>query len=151
MTDVELVKKKLAVLNTSVTQLRTLAQPERLAVDVREERFVEHTLQIAIQAALDVAAHIVSDEQLGEPQEYRDLFTLVRGRVSLSDELSRRLRQMVGFRNVLVHGYENVNLDIVRDILSNRLGDLLEFARAVAEYLEAGSSPPKAQDNGGEH
>jgi uncharacterized protein YutE (UPF0331/DUF86 family) len=38
---------------------------------------------------------------------------------------------MAGFRNVLVHGYDTVDLDVVRDILSHRLGDLLEFAAAV--------------------
>ena len=42
--------------------------------NVREARFVLHTLQIAIQAALDVASHIVSDERLGEPETNRELF-----------------------------------------------------------------------------
>jgi uncharacterized protein YutE (UPF0331/DUF86 family) len=46
--------------------LRTLARPERIAEDVREQRFVEHTLQLAIQAALDVASHVVSDERCPE-------------------------------------------------------------------------------------
>ena len=66
MTDKELVAKKLAVIETAVAELRSLARPEMLRTDVREERFVEHTLQIAIQAALDVASHVVSDEHLGE-------------------------------------------------------------------------------------
>jgi uncharacterized protein YutE (UPF0331/DUF86 family) len=62
MTDAELVAKKLALVETCVRELQTLAKPSAIATDVREERFVEHTLQIAIQAALDVASHIVSDE-----------------------------------------------------------------------------------------
>jgi uncharacterized protein YutE (UPF0331/DUF86 family) len=65
MTDPELVAKKLAFIETCVRELRTLARPERIADDLREERFVEHTLQLAIQAALDVGSHIVSDERLG--------------------------------------------------------------------------------------
>lgn len=68
MTDPELIAKKLAVIETCVHQLRTMARAELLKADVREERFVEHTLQIAIQAALDVASHLVSDERLGEPE-----------------------------------------------------------------------------------
>lgn len=65
MTDPDLLAKKLAVIETCVAELRRLARPELLETDVREERFVEHTLQIAIQAAQDIASHIVSDERLG--------------------------------------------------------------------------------------
>ncbi len=45
MTDAELAAKKLAFVETCVRELRTLARPERIAEDVREQRFVEHTLQ----------------------------------------------------------------------------------------------------------
>lgn len=50
MTDRELVAKKLAAIETYVAELRRLARPESLGDDVREERFVLHTLQLAIQA-----------------------------------------------------------------------------------------------------
>ena len=76
------------------------------------ERFVEHTLQIVIQAALDVAAHIVSDERLGEPRANRELFDLLERHAWIGAPLAASLRNMVGFRNVLVHGYDDVNLAI---------------------------------------
>ena len=75
MTDPELIPKKLALIETSVRELQTLARTEEIASDIREQRFVEHTLQIAIQAALDAASHVVSDERLGEPVSYRELLT----------------------------------------------------------------------------
>jgi uncharacterized protein YutE (UPF0331/DUF86 family) len=75
VTDPELIAKKLALIVTAVTQLRTLARLDRLADDIREQRFVEHTLQVAIQAALVVASHLVSDLRLGEPETNRALFT----------------------------------------------------------------------------
>ncbi len=53
MTDRELIAKKLALIETSVHELKTLARPEAISHDVREERFVVHTLQIAIQNHLD--------------------------------------------------------------------------------------------------
>ena len=131
MTDPDLVAKKLAFIETCVRELRTLARPERIVEDRREERFVEHTLQIAIQAALDVGSHIVSDERLGEPATSRDVFRLLgRGGV-ITVDLTARLEQMVGFRNVVVHGYHDVDLGIVRDVVENRLDDLLEFAAVV--------------------
>ena len=135
MTDPDLVAKKLAVIETSVRELRTLARPEAVARDVKEQRFVEHTLQVAIQAALDVASHVVSDERLGEPRTNRELFALLARRGLLPAELANRLGHMAGFRNVLVHGYQDVDLAVVQDVLANRLDDLLAFVRAVRVRL----------------
>lgn len=135
MTDAELVAKKLAFIETCVRELRTLARPERIAEDLREQRFVEHTLQLAIQAALDVASHVVSDERLGEPDTNRDVFRLLERGGFLTPELGERLERMAGFRNIVVHLYQEVDLGIVRDVVENHLGDLLEFAAAVRARL----------------
>lgn len=135
MTDPGLVAKKLAFIETCVRELRTLARPERIADDLREERFVEHTLQLAIQAALDVGSHVVSDERLGEPETSRDVFRLLGRAGVLPVELSGRLELMAGFRNVVVHMYGDVNLAIVRDVVENHLGDLLEFVAAIRVRL----------------
>ena len=110
MTDAQLLEKKLALIETCVSDLRRLARPTLLATDVREERFAEHTLQIAIQAALDAASHIVSDARLGEPRSNRELFALLARAGWVGDELARSLSAMAGFRNVLVHGYDTVDL-----------------------------------------
>lgn len=131
MTDEQLVAKKLAFIETCVRELRTLAQPERIDKDVREARFVEHTLQIAIQAALDVASHIVSDDRLGEPRTNHELFELLARNGWISEDLGRTLRSMVGFRNILVHGYAQVQPEIVRSIVEGRLDDLLGFVTAI--------------------
>lgn len=77
MTDPELVEKKLAEVETHVRELQTLADPGLLRTDVKEERFVTHTLQLAVQAALDAASHIVADDRLGEPATNRELFSLL--------------------------------------------------------------------------
>ncbi len=137
MTDHELIAKKLAFIETCVQQLRTMARPERLASDVREERFVEYTLQIAVQAALDVASHIVSDERLGEPTSNKALFDLLARSGWVDARLAPRLRDMAGFRNVLVHGYAEVSLAVVADVLEHHLDDLLDFGVSVRARLAA--------------
>jgi uncharacterized protein YutE (UPF0331/DUF86 family) len=131
MIDSDLVAKRLALIETCVEQLRTMARPETLRTDVREQRFVEHTLQLAIQAALDVASHVVSDERLGEPETNRELFDLLVRGGRLPEPLAASLRDMAGFRNVLVHGYQEVDLDIVEDVLVHHLDDLLNFVTVV--------------------
>jgi uncharacterized protein YutE (UPF0331/DUF86 family) len=131
MIDSDLVAKKLALIETCIQQLSTMARPEALRTDIREQRFVEHTLQIAIQSALDVASHIVSDERLGEPETNRELFDLLVLAGRLPETLASSLRNMAGFRNVLVHGYQEVDLGIVEDVLAHHLDDLLAFVAAV--------------------
>ena len=131
MTDGALVAKRLALIESCVADLRREASPERLRSDIREQRFVEHTLQIAIQAALDVASHVASDERLGEPSTNRELFDLLARHGWITPALADTLRRMVGFRNVLVHGYDDVDLGVVEDVVVHRLGDLLAFVAAI--------------------
>jgi len=129
--DPVLVAKKLAVIETCVRELRSLARPEVIRSDVRERRFIEHTLQIAIQAALDVASHVVADDRLGEPDTNRALFDLLASGGRLPASLASTMRDMAGFRNVLVHGYQSVDIAILEDVVRNRLDDLLAFVAAM--------------------
>jgi uncharacterized protein YutE (UPF0331/DUF86 family) len=135
MTDPELLAKKLAFIETCVAELRRVARLDSIETDIREERFVEHTLQIAIQAAQDVASHIVSDERLGEPRINRELFDLLVRAGWLTESEASPLSNMVGFRNILVHGYGEIDLSVVRDVVENHLDDLLHFAAIVRARL----------------
>ncbi|HVY48613.1 MAG TPA: DUF86 domain-containing protein [Minicystis sp.] len=141
MTDAGLVAKKLALVETYVAELRRLARPELVESDVRERRFVEHTLQIAVQACQDAASHIVADERLGEPATNQELFDLLRRAGWIDDDLARALKRAIGFRNVLVHGYAAVDARIVREVLEHRTDDLLAFVAAVRVRLGPVSEP----------
>lgn len=132
--DRELIAKRLAFIETCLRELRTNARLEVLETDLREQRYIEHTLQLAIQAALDVASHVVSEDRLGEPRTNRELFELLARHQALEADLSKRLAAMAGFRNVLVHGYTDVDLGIVRDVVLNRLVDLDDFVTAVRSW-----------------
>jgi uncharacterized protein YutE (UPF0331/DUF86 family) len=131
VTDPALIAKKLAFIETCVRELRELARPELLDSDIREQRFVQHTLQLAIQAALDVGSHIVSEHRLGEPGSNRELFELLGRNRHLDGALVASLAAMAGMRNILVHGYQAIDNDIVRDVLANHLDDLLAFVAEI--------------------
>lgn len=135
MTDVDLVYKKLAFIEACVQELRSLGRPEDVQTDLREQRFEAYTLQIAIQAAIDAAAHIVSDGCLGIAETNRDNFDLLVRHGWIPEALSPTLNQMVGFRNILVHNYQTVNPVFVEQIARHHLDDLLVFVKAIRERL----------------
>jgi uncharacterized protein YutE (UPF0331/DUF86 family) len=137
MTDPELVKKKLGQVDAWLVELRTLARPDAIETDVKERRFVEHTLQIVLQACQDVASHVVSDDRLGEPRTNQELFDLLAAAGWIDATLAGSMRRAIGFRNLLVHGYAAVDPRIVRDVLDSRLGDVEAFVAAVRARLPA--------------
>lgn len=135
MRDVELVEKRLAFIERCLRELREEARPELVETDLRERRFVEHTLQIAIQAALDVASHVIAARRLAEPTTNRQMFERLVGDGWLDAGLGAHLGRMAGFRNILVHGYTEVDPSIVGDVCRNRLGDLDRFVAAIRARL----------------
>ncbi len=59
MTDAELIAKKLAAIETYVGDLRQIGRIDHLREDLREQRFIEHNLQLAVQADLDFVEDVV--------------------------------------------------------------------------------------------
>lgn len=135
MTDESLIEKKLTEIESRVLTLRELARPEEIRDDLVQQGFVNYTLQTAIQAALDVASHIISDQRLGEPRTNRAAFELLARRGWIPRELGAELARMAGFRNVLVHQYDEVDLGKVEEILRDHLGELLAFVAAIRQKL----------------
>lgn len=72
---------------------------------------------------------------MGEPDSNRDLFEKLAGAGWISQTLVSPLRDMAGFRNVVVHGYQRVNPKIVREVVEHHLDDLLCFANAIRAKL----------------
>ena len=75
--------------------------------------------------------HMVRVRRLGIPQESREAFDMLCEAGLISENLRDRLKAMVGFRNVAVHDYRKLNLEVVRNILDTHLGDFRDFGEAV--------------------
>ena len=88
-------------------------------------------IQRACESTIDAAMHLVRIHRLGIPQETREAFDLLEHAGLIDASLALRLRRMVGFRNVAVHDYQRLNLEIVKAIVTERLDDFLEFTRLL--------------------
>jgi uncharacterized protein YutE (UPF0331/DUF86 family) len=88
-------------------------------------------LQRACEAAIDAGMHWVRVRRLGIPQESRQVFSLLYEAGILNQEMADHLKAMVGFRNVAVHDYLKLNLDILRSLLENRLTVFRDFSKIL--------------------
>ena len=86
-------------------------------------------LQRACKAAIDLAMHLVRVKRLGIPQESRDAFALLVKGAELPGDVGEKMTKMVGFRNVAVHDYRELNLDIVESIITEHLDDFPAFTK----------------------
>jgi uncharacterized protein YutE (UPF0331/DUF86 family) len=94
------------------------------------------SLQRAIQAVLDIGAHILAENGLVDWEEYREIPTRLARDCGLSAELSARLEKAAGLRNILVHMYVEVDPELIYKTLQEELGAFNEFAEYVLRVLE---------------
>jgi uncharacterized protein YutE (UPF0331/DUF86 family) len=90
----------------------------------------------ACDLAIDLANMLIRRRKLGIPRDSRDSFQILMREKLVESALFDRLKGMVGFRNLAVHQYQEINLDIVESILANDLDDLLRFAETIRPLLD---------------
>ncbi len=130
----------------SVTDDVAVLQRESAASEERRQdpmwlRGVKYTFLTAIEACVDIAQHICASEGWGPPADNGDAVRLLGEHGVLTVKLATSVRQAVGFRNVLVHEYIEVDDAIVVDRLHD-LSDLEEFVGEVAAYVTKGNEAP---------
>jgi len=96
----------------------------------------ERDFQVAIQAALDIGSIILADQAVWVPRGYKDIFPKLAEIGVLPDDFAQTLIGMAKFRNVLVHLYLEVDLELVYRYLQENLDDFGTFARYVSEWLQ---------------
>ncbi len=88
-------------------------------------------LERAAQASIDLSTHIIRVRNLGIPKTSRDVFTLLDASNIITATTSEQMKKMVGFRNIAIHDYQNISLDIVKSILNNHLVDFEGFMQEI--------------------
>lgn len=92
----------------------------------------------ATQIVIDLAMSVAVDRDAGAPATYADAFVRLGERGVLGEDLARRLVRATGFRNVLVHAYEDLDMERVREAAIKGPPDLRAFLAALRDHLEGG-------------
>lgn len=106
-------------------------EPAALAASSDASDAVILHLWQATQIVIDLAVAACVAEGIGTPQSYADAFRRLQGAGIIEASLADRLVRAAGFRNVVAHAYES--LDMTRVHLAARTGpaDLRAFVAAL--------------------
>jgi len=136
MLDRERVLVRIDQLEGYLKELRGI-MPEDFATyqKVEKRRACERLLQISIEAVIDVCHLLVAGLRLGIPSEEDDLFARLVEAGVISSRMERTLKEMKGFRNILVHDYAHTDDEIIFQIAKARLDDFDAFKQEILHYL----------------
>ncbi|MDD5477347.1 MAG: DUF86 domain-containing protein [Candidatus Omnitrophica bacterium] len=102
---------------------------------IEKKRSCERLLQLSIEAVIDICKFFVSGMRLGLPAEENDLFDKMQKKKLLSKEMAVILKEMKGFRNILVHEYAAVDDELVFKAIKTKLKDFRRFKKEILAVL----------------
>jgi uncharacterized protein YutE (UPF0331/DUF86 family) len=133
LVDKPLILRKIERIEAYLKQIRHKKDPgiEIFKKDKDLQSIILFNLIQSIQTCIDIGTHIISDTGWEMPASQADIFkTLAENRI-ITEQLSKKMIKMAGFRNRIVHEYEKVDLRIVYDVWRKNLSDIERFCKAI--------------------
>ncbi|WP_028986855.1 type VII toxin-antitoxin system HepT family RNase toxin [Thermicanus aegyptius] len=131
----DIILNKIQIIERCLLRIREEFEgnPENLRNYTKQDSIILN-LQRASEASIDLAMHLVAKMRLGLPQTSREAFDLLSTAQVISEGLAKRLKGMVGFRNIAVHDYQRLDLTIIQKIIEFHLNDFVAFTEQVLRY-----------------
>lgn len=95
----------------------------------------ERYLHLACESVLDIAHHVIADQGYRLATTYKSAIEVLAEEGLIDQELAERLKRWMGFRNVLVHLYLEIDHGLAYDAIRDDLGDLERFAASMGRLL----------------
>ncbi len=135
-----IIRRKLGRMIEALEHLRPIA---RYALQEYRERYyerkaAERLLQEAIEAALDINAHVIAESGRAVPEDYHAGFLKLAELGILPLELAQELAPAAGLRNRLVHGYDTIDDAKVLAAIGRTLELFPRYVHAVEAMLTKG-------------
>lgn len=136
MDDVALNKKE--SIERCIKQIRLYyASPseEPFETDRFKQDAIAANLLRVCEQCIDLANHTIKVKKLGLPKETRESFRLLAQNEVIPKNLGANLEKMVGFRNTLVHQYQNIDIKLMIDVIENHLDELIDYTNYVIKEV----------------
>jgi uncharacterized protein YutE (UPF0331/DUF86 family) len=136
MPDKDVVIAKIASIQKCLKRIEEVTSLDPASLDnIDKQDIFILNLQRAVQACIDLATHIVASGSLGMPETVRENFEILKDSDVIDADLALKMEKMTGFRNIAIHDYQALDLDILKSILANNLQDMEEFYTAVVRHF----------------
>ena len=126
------ILQKLLKLERNLEVLEEI-KDELTELDIKKKWEIRYGLFESIQIVIDTSCKVVARYNLAKPQNYKECILALGDKGYLTKELAKKLAQMVGFRNILIHEYCEVDREKLLEYLSH-LDDFKEFIKAMKEH-----------------
>lgn len=138
MVDLDLILTKSGSVTNRLKRIKEKREIEKRIFlrDLDRQEIILFNFQMAIQECVDIASHIISEEGWGVPGSTNEMFYLLEENGYLNRDLTEKMVRCVGFRNLLVHEYARIELDLVYEIAQKDIHDLEKFLRAIFAKLD---------------
>ncbi|NCD33868.1 MAG: DUF86 domain-containing protein [Spartobacteria bacterium] len=135
MTDVLAVKT-----DALLRCLRRIESKLPLSITKLEEDFdvqdiIVLNLERAVQQSVDIAMHLLAQSGQRVPETMRDSFDALFKQGHITSETAEKMKHAVGFRNVAVHTYQQINWDIVHSVIHHHLNDFRDFLKEISPVV----------------
>ena len=130
MSSRDVIENKISFIERGMTEARKSYHARSLD-DFRADRILrgslERDLYVIVQATIDLAEAIVAYKRFRKPTTMRDAFDILAENDIVPSEFIASFHKIVGFRNILAHGYEAVRDEVLEDVLRNKLTEIEKF------------------------
>ncbi len=132
------VTRLVSEMRKAVTRLKSLKSLDKEVFmnDPDKISSAKYNFVIAIETAIDICNHTISQNGYRVPEGYADTFQVMGEQGVFNADFVSRLQDMAKFRNRLIHLYMAVDDELVYDILQSKLNDFKSFLDAVAVFLK---------------
>ena len=138
MDEKEKITRKLRNMKKYLDFLRSYKSisKEELEENYELESAIERNFQLAIEVVLDIGEIIISAEDFEKPEDYRSIILILGKKGIIPKDFAESFADIAGFRNILVHLYEDLDIEKLHNYLQNNLEDISEFTKYIANYIE---------------
>ncbi len=135
--DREVIAQKLESLRRCLRRVadKCPSDPETLGRDPDLQDIISLNLTRAVQLCVDIGAHLIAGMEVPPPDTMGETFDALVETGVIHEKLAMQLKKAVGFRNIAVHNYKEIDWTITHAIARHHLGDFTEFAKAIASRL----------------
>ncbi|MDD5451289.1 MAG: DUF86 domain-containing protein [Desulfovibrionales bacterium] len=111
-----------------------MKNPEGFDEDYSRQDAAVLNILRACEQALDLANHIIKAHKMGIPTSSAESFDLLRKKSVIDSALTEKLKKMVHFRNVVIHQYQRMDIEIVKSVIKSDLDNLVAFTERIMGF-----------------